>query len=82
MFENTTTIGGAALLAGACATNTTTISGASNLTGTCRVTPQNNPGDGNWWSCTATAANVLTVKVCAAVAGTPSRQLYNVQYIQ
>ncbi len=75
-----TSIGGSALLAGACASTTVTVTGAaSGMVAT--ATPSTYPGDGNYWLAYVSAANTVTVEVCAAVAGTPTASVYNVRVI-
>jgi hypothetical protein len=69
-------LGGGALLAGACASNTVTITGAA--TGMAVIaTPTTYPGDGNYWYAYVSAANTVTNKVCAAISGTPTASVYN-----
>jgi hypothetical protein len=74
-------IGGAPLLAGACASTTTAVSGANSGVAV-SVTPVTYPGDGNYWFGYVSAANVITTKVCAAVAGTPTASTYNIRVIR
>jgi hypothetical protein len=74
-------IGGGALLAGACAVGTATVTGAT--TSMIALTdPVTYPGDGNTWEAYVSASNTVTVKVCAIVAGTPTATTYNVRVIQ
>jgi hypothetical protein len=76
----TGSIGGSSLTAGTCATGAVTISGAT--TGMVAVaTPSTYPGDGMAWRPYVSAANTITVKVCAEVAGTPAASTYNVRVI-
>ena len=74
-------IGGGALLAGACASTATTVTGAT--VGMAVVaTPNTYPGDGNIWSAYVSAASTVTVKVCAIVAMTPTASTYNIRVLQ
>lgn len=75
---NTASIGGGALLAGACASGTANIPGVS-VTDTISATPQTYPGDAVFWKAYMSAANTVTVKVCAAVAATPTASVYGVR---
>lgn len=77
----TVSIGGGALLAGACASNTVTVSGATTSM-TVVASPNTYPGDGSMWSAQVTSANTVTVKVCAIVALTPAGSTYNVRVVQ
>lgn len=76
----TATITPGPLLAGACTTGTAvTINGAT--TGmSATVSPTSYPGDGSYWLAIITS-NTVTVKVCAAVAETPSASTYNVRLL-
>jgi len=77
----TGSIGGSALLAGACSTGTVSITGAT--TGMAVVaTPVTYPTAGNFWQSYVSSAGVVTVAVCAAVADTPTASVYNVRIIQ
>lgn len=77
----TGSIGGGALIAGACASNTVTVTGAT--TGMVALTdPNTYPGDGTLWDAQVTSANTVTVKVCAIVALTPTASTYNVRVLQ
>lgn len=74
-------IGGGALLAGACASGTATVTGIAS-TMDVHATPAAYPGDGVWWEAYMSASNTATVKVCAAVATTPTSTTYNVRSLQ
>lgn len=74
-------LGGGALLEGACASNTTTVTGAAT-TMAAVVTPNTYPGDGSAWSGQVTSANTVTTRVCAIVALTPTASTYNIRVIQ
>ena len=71
-------IGGGALIAGACASTTVNIAYVP-ATAAFAVTPVTYPGDGFYWYGYLSAANTVTVKVCAAVAGTPTASVYNIR---
>lgn len=77
----TGSIGGGALLAGACASGTTTIAGATTTGMVAFATPETYPGDGFPLQVYISSANTVTVKVCAEVAGTPTASLYQVRVI-
>jgi hypothetical protein len=77
----TASIGGSALAAGACASGTVNITGATTSMAVV-ATPATYPGDGMAWRPYVSAAGVVTVKVCADVAGTPTASAYNVRVIQ
>ena len=87
-FEGTSTlvsasIGGGALLAGACATATSSVdSSYSTSTTAVIMTPQVYPGDGVFWHAYISAIGVLTEKVCEAVAGTPTASSYVLKLIK
>ena len=74
-------IGGSALLAGACASTTVSITGATTSMSVV-ATPVTYPGNGNYWNSYVSSSGVVTVHVCAAVAGTPVASIYNVRVIQ
>lgn len=74
-------IGGGALVAGACASNTVTVTGATTGMAV-SASPVTYPGDGNYWLSYVSASNTVTVKVCATVAGTPTASTYNVRVIR
>lgn len=74
-------IGGGALLAGACASTATTVTGAT--VGMAVVaTPNTYPGDAVYWKAYVSGADTVTVKVCAAIALTPTASTYNLRVIQ
>lgn len=77
----TTSIGGGALGAGACASADTTVTGAAT-TMTVTTAPNTYPGDGYVWQSYVGAANTVTTKVCAIVAGTPTASTYNIRVIK
>lgn len=77
----TASLGGGALLAGACTSGTVTVTGAT--TSMPAVTsPNTYPGDGIVWDAQVTSANTVTVKVCAILGLTPTASTYNVRVIQ
>jgi len=78
LTATTASLGGSALTAGQCVSNTTTVNGASTIM-TATVTPNTYPGDGNYYFAYVSAANTVTTKVCAAVAGTPTASTYNIR---
>lgn len=74
-------IGGGALLAGACASTDTTVTGAT--VGMAAVSnPTTYPGNGSTWFSYVSAANTVTTKVCAIIALTPSASTYNIRVLQ
>lgn len=77
----TSSVGGGALIAGACTSGTVTITGAAS--GMVAVaTPGTYPGDGIYWLAYVSSSNTITVKVCGAVAATPTASTYNVRVTQ
>lgn len=74
-------IGGGALLAGACSSGTTTVTGATTSM-VALADPNTYPGDGAYWDAYVSSANTVTVKVCATVALTPTASTYNVRILQ
>ena len=79
--QTTGSIGGGALLAGQCATGTVTVTGVAS-SDALAVTPVTYPGASIWWDGYMSAANTVTVVVCAAVAATPTASNYNVRVIK
>lgn len=74
-------IGGGALIAGACANTTTAVTGAATTMAVI-VTPTTYPGDGNFWHGYVSSANNVTVSICAAIAGTPTASTYIIRVIK
>ena len=78
----TGSIGGGALLVNNCATGTATVTGVTSAQ-VITVTPVTDPNGAtaqNYdWYGYMSAANTVTVKVCALVAGTPGASAYNVR---
>lgn len=74
----TGSIGGSALAAGACSTGTVgaLIGAASGMGAT--ATPAADPGANYYNKALVTAANTVTVSVCAVTAGTPAATTYRV----
>lgn len=83
MTGTTGSIGGGALLAGACANGTATVTGAA--TGMpAMATPSdgtNIAGIGASITATVTSSNTVTVSVCALIALTPTAKTYNVRVV-
>lgn len=77
----TGSIGGGALLAGACASGTVSITGLTTAM-VIHATPVTFPGDGFWWEAYNSAGTTATIKVCASIAGTPTASNYNVRVLQ
>jgi hypothetical protein len=79
----TPSIGGGALGAGACSSATTTVdSTISSSTAKFITTPRNDPGPGNYAYSFLSAASLITTRVCAVIAETPSSTVYNVGIIK
>jgi hypothetical protein len=82
MSGTTGSIGGGALLLGACASGTATVTGA-----TAGQVVKANTSDGTFIggsfqiSADVTSSNTVTVNVCAVVAGTPASKTYNVRVV-
>lgn len=77
----TGSIGGGALLAGACASGTVAVTN-STTSMTVTVSPNTYPGDGTDFYGYVSSNGTVTVKVCALVAVTPTSSTYNVRVIQ
>jgi hypothetical protein len=77
----TGSIGGGALLAGACTSGTVSVTNATTSM-VAAASPNTYPGDGVWWDAQVTASGTVTVKVCVAIALTPTSSTYNVRVIQ
>ncbi len=82
----TASIGGGALLAGACATGTVTVTGATtsmqaNASPAGGVDPSNGGVLGIAIDARVSSANTVTVSVCSPIAGTPAAATYNVRVI-
>jgi len=77
----TGSIGGSALAAGACTSGTVNVTGATTSMAVV-ATPATYPGDGMAWRPYVSGTGIVTVKVCADVAGTPTASIYNVRVMQ
>lgn len=77
---STASIGGSALLVGACTSGTANVTGAttSMVAVASPVTAQPN---GVQWQAYVSSAGIVTVNVCAIVAITPTSSVYNVRVI-
>lgn len=71
-------LGGSLLTIGTCASVTSSVANVTNSM-TCNATPATYPGDGNYWYCYISSANVVTTKVCAVATLTPTASLYNLR---
>jgi hypothetical protein len=76
----TASLGGGLLAAGGCSTGTATVTGATTSM-TAVATPTTFPGNGNVWMARVSAADTVTVYLCAMVLGTPTASVYNVRVI-
>jgi hypothetical protein len=74
----TSAIGGTLLQPGQCSTGSTRLAGATNSM-VASASPVGNPGDGFIWQAFVSAADTVTVKVCAIARGTPQPVAYNVR---
>lgn len=78
----TASIGGGALLAGACATGTATVAGATTaMVPAAAASTTAVPGAGFSVNAQVTSSNTVTVSVCAIVNGTPTASTYLVRVI-
>lgn len=77
----TGSIGGGALVVGACASGTVAITNSTTAMAVAS-SPVTYPGDGFDWMSYVSSAGTVTVKVCAHVAGTPTASAYNVRVVQ
>jgi hypothetical protein len=80
LAATTVSIGGTSLSAGACTSGTANVTGATTSMAVV-ATPATYPGDGMDWRTYVSSSGVVTVKVCAVVAGTPTASTYNVRVI-
>ena len=74
-------IGGSALAAGACTSGTASVSGAATSMAVA-ISPAADPGTGFSWMGFVSSSGTVTVRVCAAAAGTPTSTTYNIRVIQ
>lgn len=79
--NKTASIGGGLLTAGSCTSSTTTIEGVK-VGQVSIANPETYPGDGAEWESYISSNNIVTVKVCALVALTPTASVYQVRVIQ
>lgn len=77
---STASLGGGLLAAGGCSTVNTTVTGATTSMAAV-ATPTTFPGNGNTWMARVSAADTVTVYLCAMVLGTPTASTYNVRVI-
>ena len=75
---STAAIGGTALQPGQCSSGLARVSGATGSM-VASASPVGDPGDGFVWQAFVSAANTVTVKVCAINRGTPRPVAYNVR---
>ncbi len=74
-------IGGSALTAGTCSTTTVTMTGATTSNAVV-ATPETTPGQGFYELVPyVSAANTVTIGVCATVAGTPTASVWQVRVL-
>ena len=81
LVGTTPNIGGSALTTGQCASGTVGVANSATTMAVV-VSPTTYPGDAMAWRGYVSAAGVVTVKVCAEIAGTPTTSTYNVRVIQ
>jgi hypothetical protein len=81
LTATSTSIGGGALAAGACASTTVATTGATTAM-VAEASPVTDPGTGNLWQAFVSAADTVTVRVCAVAAGTPTASVYNIRVIK
>jgi hypothetical protein len=77
----TGSIGGGALIAGACTSGTVAVTNSTTSMAV-GISPNTYPGDGVLWYGYVSANGTVTVKVCGVVAVTPTASTYNVRVIQ
>lgn len=81
LVGTSSSIGGSALAAGACATGTVAVTGSTTAQGVA-VAPVTYPGDGTLWEGYVSTAGTVTIKVCSLAGNTPTASVYNVRVIQ
>ena len=74
-------LGGSALTAGQCTAAVTSVAAGVASGMAVAATPNTYPGDGFWWEGYVSSAGNVTVKVCAAVAGTPAASTYAIRVL-
>jgi hypothetical protein len=77
----TGSIGGGALLAGACTTGTASVA-SSTTSMSVAAAPVSDPGTSVTWEGFVSSAGTVTVRVCALIAATPTATTYNVRVLQ
>jgi hypothetical protein len=78
---STDRIGGSPLPAGSCASGGASIAHATTAM-VVVATPQTYPGDGFIWTGSVATEGLVTVKLCAIAAGTPTASTYNIRVLQ
>lgn len=73
-------IGGGALIAGACASTATTVTGATTSMAVIS-TPTTYPGDSSFWKSYVSSSNTVTTLICESIAATPTASTYNIRVI-
>lgn len=81
LSATSSSLGGGLLAAGGCATSNTTVTGATTSMAAV-ATPVTFPGNGNTWMARVSAADTVTIYICAMVLGTPTASVYNVRVLQ
>jgi hypothetical protein len=81
MSGTTASLGGSSLAVGTCASAAVPVAN-STMSMAVVATPAAYPGDGFYWRGYVSANGTVTVKVCAAAAGTPMASTYNVRVLQ
>ncbi|WP_263416639.1 hypothetical protein [Terriglobus albidus] len=83
LSATTSSIGGASVSAGACASGTVSITGATTSM-VAAASPNTNPGSAFTWNAQVTSPGTVTVYVCTNLAGggTPAASTYNVRVIE
>jgi hypothetical protein len=77
LYGSTGPIGGSELFGGSCFTTTATVTGAT-VGMPVTVTPRTFPGNGVFWEGYVSAADTVTVKVCASLTGFIGQSIYDV----
>jgi len=81
LLEGTSaSLGGSAMTAGQTITVAVTVTGAATGMVAC-CSPETYPGDSFVWDCYVSAANTVTVRLTAVLAGTPVASLYDVRLL-
>lgn len=74
-------VGGSLLIAGGCQSSNLTVAGATTSMAV-TVSPATDPGNSVQWQAFVSAADTVTIRVCAIVAATPASTVYNVKVLQ